>query len=206
MNSNLNFEISARREGERTEEGKNTKEGATYITDRVDVDVVFGVLWVRHKRLNEELSQNASSVLDLLLLSSSLSDPGLGFSPGLVQGQETTLASTLDELIGLCDEFGARLQKPRVGHLSLVQDILNVGILGESQRSQARGSIVCGRLGERTRLDDRSPGEVIVEDGLAVGLGNRLGGHGDVRRRRACERKEGSASEFECLESANCRI
>lgn len=158
--------------------------GFTYITDGVDVDIVLGVLGVRNERLDKEVSQDTSSVLNLLFLASSLCNPGLGFGPRLVQRQKTTLASALDELIGLCDELGAVLEEPRVGDLGLVQDILNVGILGEVQRSQSRRRVVLGWSWERAGLDDGSTSEVVVEDGLAVGLENCLGGHVELRRRR----------------------
>ena len=132
---------------------------------------------MRNKRLNEELSQDTSSVLNLLLLASSLSDPSLGLSPGLVQSQKTALSSSLDELIGLRNELGTVLEEPRVGDFGLVQDILDVGILREMQRGESGRSVVLGGWGKRARLDDCSASEVVVEDGLAVGLENRLGGH-----------------------------
>ena len=109
--------------------------GFTYITDRVDVDIVLSALRVGNKRLDKELSQNTSGVLNLLLLSSSLSDPSLGLGPSLVQGQQAALASALDELIRLRNELGAGLEEPRIGDFGLVQNILNAGILGEMQRS-----------------------------------------------------------------------
>ena len=132
---------------------------------------------MRNKRLDEELSQHTSGVLNLLLLTGSLSDPSLSLRPGLVKGQKTTLSSSLDELIGLGDELGVGLEKPRVGDLSLVQNILNIGILGEVQRGESAGRVVSSRRRKRTGLDNGSAGEVVVEDGLAVGLENRLGGH-----------------------------
>jgi hypothetical protein len=157
--------------------------GPTYITDGVDVDIVLSFLRVRNKGLDKELSQDTSGVLNLLLLTGSLSNPGLGFSPRLVQSQETALASALDELIGLRDELGIRLEEPRVGDLGLVQNILDVGILGKVQRSQSGRRVVLSWRGKRARLDDGSTSEMVVEDGLAVGLENRLGGHGGLLRR-----------------------
>lgn len=108
---------------------------STYLTNAHDVDVVLGVLGVGNERLDEELAQDASDVLDLLLLGGALGDPGLGLSPGLVEGEEAALATALDELIGLRDEPGALLEEPGVGDLGLVQDILDVGVLGELKRS-----------------------------------------------------------------------
>lgn len=156
----------------------------TYTTLGVDVDVVLGILGVRNEGLDQELSQDTSGVLDLLLLSSSLSNPGLRFGPSLVQSQKTTLASALDKLIGLRDEPGTVVEQPRIGGLSLLQDILNAGILREVQRGQFGRRVVLGWPGKRGGLDDGSTSEVVVEDGLAVGLENRLGGHGELRRRR----------------------
>lgn len=156
---------------------KSRNHGKTYITDGVDVDVVLGILRVRDERLNEELSQNTLCGLNLLLLTSTLSNPGLGLGPGLVEGQQTALSSTLDELIGLCDELGTALEQPRVGDLGLVQDVLDIGVLGEVKRGQSGRSIVLGGSRERAGLDGGSTGEVVVENGLAIGLENRLGGH-----------------------------
>lgn len=132
---------------------------------------------MRNEGLDEELAQNTGGVLDLLLLAGALSDPGLGLGPGLVEGQETALATALDQLIGLRDELGAGLEEPRVGDLSLVQNTLDVGILSKVQRAQPGGRVVLGGVGERSGLDDGGAGEVVVEDGLAVGLEDGLGGH-----------------------------
>ena len=43
---------------------------------------------------------------DLLVLACTLYNPLLCLFPGLVEGKETGLASSLDELIRLCDELG----------------------------------------------------------------------------------------------------
>jgi hypothetical protein len=138
---------------------------------------------VRHERLDEELTQDALHVLDLLNLSGALSNPGLRLSPGLVQGQEAALASPLDQLVGLCYELGAVLEQPRVGDLGLVQDILHSCVLWEVQGSEPRGSVVLGWLRQRGGLDDWGAGEVVVEDGLAIGLGDGLCGHFEARTR-----------------------
>jgi hypothetical protein len=42
----------------------------------------------------------------LLGFACALGDPLLGFFPSFVEGEETSLAATLDELIWLCDELG----------------------------------------------------------------------------------------------------
>ena len=157
--------------------GEKWKKNATYLTDGVDVDVVLGVLGVRHERLDQELSQDTIDSLDSLGLASTLLNPSSGLSPGLVQGQKAALASSLDELIGLCDELGARLVQPRVLDLGLVKDVLGGSTLGEVERAELGVRVVVGSSRERGRLDDGSSGKVVVEDGLAIGFEDRLCGH-----------------------------
>lgn len=156
------------------------KQSKTYIADRVDVDVVLGILGVRHKGLDEKVTEDTSGVLNLLLLGGTLGDPGLGVGPGLVEGEEAALATALDELVGLCDKLGAVLEEPRVGDLGLVKDVGDVGVLGEAQGGEPGGGVVLGGLGERAGLDGGGAGEVVVEDGLAVGLEDCLGRHVEV--------------------------
>lgn len=123
--------------------GVNMKQKkATHIANGVDVDVVLGAIRVRHKRLDQELAQDTLNMLNLNWLCGALSNPRLGLSPGLVQSQETALASPLDQLVRLRDKLSALLEEPWVGDLSLVQDILNALVLGEVQRSQPWGRIV----------------------------------------------------------------
>jgi hypothetical protein len=93
---------------------------ATYLTNAHDVDVVLSVLRVGNERLDEELTKNTDDVLNLLGLRGTLSNPSPGLGPGLVEGQETALASPLDQLVGLRDELGAGLEQPGVGDLGLV--------------------------------------------------------------------------------------
>lgn len=131
-------------------------------------------------RLDEELAQDTGNVLNLNLLGGAGLNPLAGLSPGLVEGEEAGLASTLDQLIGLSDELGAGDEEPRVGDLGLVEDILDGLVFGEVEGGETRRSVVCGGGRERGRLNDRGAGEVVVEDGLAVGLEDRFGGHGDV--------------------------
>lgn len=116
-------------------------------------------------------------MLDLLDLAGALSDPGLGLRPSLVQGQETALASPLDQLVGLRDEADTVLEQPGVCDLRLVQDILDALVLREAERSQPRGWVVLRWLGQRRGLDDGGASEVVVEDSLAISLENGLGGH-----------------------------
>lgn len=94
----------------------------TYVSDGIDVDVVFGVLRMWHKRLDQELTEDTSHCLNLLFLSCSLLNPSSGFCPTLVETEQTTLASSLDELVRLCDELAAGLLQPGVCSLGLVED------------------------------------------------------------------------------------
>jgi hypothetical protein len=149
----------------------------TYLTNGVDVDVVLGLLGVRHEGLNQELTQDTRDGLNLNVLGSTGLNPLAGLSPGLVQSEETALASALDQLIRLRDELGAGSQEPRVGDLGLVEDILDGLVIGEVKRGETSGRVVCGGGRKGSGLDDGGPSEVVVEDGLAVGLENGLGGH-----------------------------
>lgn len=129
------------------------------------------------ERLDQELPQHTIDRLDLDGLASPRLDPLAGIGPRLVQGQQAALASSLDQLIWLRDELGARGQQPRVGGLGLVEHALDVGVSGEVQRGELRRGIVCCRARQRCGLDEGSAGEVVVEDGLAVGLEDGFGGH-----------------------------
>lgn len=174
--------------------------GKAYLTDGVNVDVVFGLLGVRHERLNQELAENTGDGLNLDILSGTSLNPVPGLSPGLVQGEQTALTPTLDQLIGFGDELGAGGQKPREGDLRLVEDILDGLVIGEVKGGEAGRRVVCSGGRERSRLDDRGASEVVVEDGLAVGLEDRFGGHdvmmvikGKMRERE--REKEGDITE-----------
>jgi hypothetical protein len=149
----------------------------TYLSHRVDVDVVLCAVGVRHEGLDKELPQHTVDRLDALRLSSPLRDPLLGLGPRLVQGQQTALTSPLDQLIWLRDELGAGHEQPRVCGLGLVEDAPNIGVSWEVQRRELGRRVVCGRGGQRRGLDDGGAGEVVVEDGLAVGLEDGFGGH-----------------------------
>jgi hypothetical protein len=77
---------------------------------RVDTNVVLGVGGVRTERLNNEGVEGTSGRLDSLGLSSTGLDPRTSLLPLLVQTQESSLSSSLDELIGLSDEL--RVEDP----------------------------------------------------------------------------------------------
>lgn len=138
---------------------------------------------MRDKRLDQELAEVALDVLDLLFLASAFCNPSTSFGPGLVEGEETALASTLDQLIWLSDELGVFGKQPGVCGLGLVEDSVDVGILREVEGSELGGRVVSSSARKRGGLDDGSASEVVVEDGLSIGLENRFGGHcvvGDV--------------------------
>ena len=132
---------------------------------------------MRHERLDQELSQDTIDSLDSMGLASTLLNPSSSLSPGLVQGQKTALASSLDELIGLCDKLGTRLEQPGVLDLGLVKDVLGGSICGEVEGAELGVRVVVVGRRERGRLDDGSSGKVVVEDGLAIGFEDRLCGH-----------------------------
>jgi len=140
------------------------------ITDGVDVDILFGIGRVRHERLDQELSENSGHSLDLLLLAGFGLNPLSGFGPCLVKGQETALASPLDQLIWLGNEFCTGSEEERIGCLSLVQNARDLCIFRKVDGRKFGRRIVSSGLGKRGRLDDGRASEVIVEDGLAVGF------------------------------------
>lgn len=123
-----------------------------------------------NERLHEESPQVTFNVLDLLDLVCALSDPLLGLRPGSVQLEQTGLASPLDKLVGLCDEFGTGSEKEGESGLSSVKNALNVVAIGELDGGELCGRVVGGLCGQRGGLDHRRASEVVVEDGLAVGL------------------------------------
>ena len=151
---------------------------SAYLANGVDVDVIFSLLGVGNKGLNEELPQKALDGLDLLLLAGTRSNPLSGLWPCLVQAQEATLASSLDQLVGLCDEPGALSEQPRVCVLSLLQDTLDGSVFGEVDGSKLGGWVMRGGSGKGRGLDRGRPREVVVEDGLAISFEDRLCGHG----------------------------
>ena len=81
------------------------EEISTYITDRVDVDVVLGIGWMRYERLDKKLPEHSLYGLDLLRFSRTFLNPSLGFWPCLVQSKQSTLAAALDQLIWFCYKF-----------------------------------------------------------------------------------------------------
>ena len=99
----------------------------------MNADVVFGILLVRNKRLDQEISQNAVDSLNPLSLLCSLGNPFPCHAPGLVKSQQAALASSLNQLVGLCNKLGTGGLEPWVFHLSLVQDGVDILVVGEVQ-------------------------------------------------------------------------
>lgn len=132
---------------------------------------------MRNEGFDQELAENTSDGLNLNVLSSTSFNPLLGLRPRLVQGQETALAASLDQLVGFGDKLGTGSQQPRIDDLGLIEDILDGGIFGEVERGEPGSGIVsCGGR-KRRGFDDRGASEVIIEDGLSIGLEDGLGGH-----------------------------
>lgn len=127
--------------------------------------------------LHEELSQITIDRLDFLLLARSSCNPGFGLRPCLVEGEEPALASSLDQLIWLSHQLQSRLQQPWECSLCLVKDAIDVFTFWEVKRSQTgRWVVLAGGL-QRCWSNDWGASEVIVENGLAVGLEDGFGGH-----------------------------
>lgn len=78
---------------------------STYLSAIQSVNITILALGDgRMEKGSQLVSQEGQSYLDWL--ASTLSDPSLCVLPVLVQGKKTSLATTLDELIGFCHEFG----------------------------------------------------------------------------------------------------
>lgn len=89
---------------------------------------------------------------------------------GLRGHRDSRQSGAYAQHVWLGDESGIRLKQPRVGNLGLVENTLDIGIFGEVEDGQPGGRVVLRRRGERGRLDYGGAGEVVVENGLAIGL------------------------------------
>jgi hypothetical protein len=89
-----------------------------------------------YERLNQKLAEDSNNCLDLLGFASPLSNPCFSFWPSLVQCKQTALASSLDELIWLCNKLGAWLEEPRVCVLGLVKNSRDLGVFWEIERGE----------------------------------------------------------------------
>ena len=114
-----------------------------YLTNGVDVNVVLSLLRMWHKRLHKEVPQVTLNVLDLLHLVCAGGDPISRLLPCCVKLQKTRLASSLDELIWLCNEFRARNKEEWVFGLSSVKDALDVVSVLKSDARKLGWWVVC---------------------------------------------------------------
>jgi hypothetical protein len=82
-----------------------SEEDPVAFTGRVDADIVFGFLGMGQERLDDERVQGTGDLFDLTRLAGEVLDPFARDLVVLVKAEETGLSSSLDELIGLCDEL-----------------------------------------------------------------------------------------------------
>lgn len=139
---------------------------------------------MRHERLDKELSEDTSDVLNLLFLASSCFNPCSCFVPSLVQGEETALSSSLDQLIWLSDKLGTWCLEEWKCGLGLIEDGADLLVLWEVDRGQLSWRVVCARRLQWCWLDDWCSSKVVVEDGLAISFKNRFGSHGECKMKR----------------------
>ena len=149
-----------------------------YLAGGVDVDVVLGLLRVRDEWLDEEVPQVALNMLDLLEPIRSLRNPLSRILPCRVELEKAGFTSPLDELIWFGDQLCSRSEQEWVGGLGTVKDALDIITLLKANGCEFGRRIVCCSCGQRGGLDDGCSGEVVVENGLAVGLEDCFGGHG----------------------------
>ena len=102
---------------------------------------------------------------DLLGLACTLHDPLLGLVPGLVECKETSLASSLDELIGLCDELGVEDPSRELG---VWGDGIGGRIPGDLRDLGRWVDELC--LDRRGWVDGRSALEPVGEEELGIVL------------------------------------
>ena len=146
---------------------------------------------MRDKGLDQEISKGANNRLDLLLLTSSGLDPRSGFRPGLVEGKQPALASSLDQLVWFGDEFHAGGQQPWVGGFRSVEYTLVVGTFREIDGGKLGRRVVCPRGLERRGFDDGGASKVVADNGLAVSFVNGFGGHGRDEDRKGVMAQRG---------------
>jgi hypothetical protein len=75
------------------------------LSGRIHTDVVLGILGVGQERLEDERVQGSRGLFDRARLARLFLDPVARDLVILVETEETGLASTLDELVGLGDEL-----------------------------------------------------------------------------------------------------
>jgi hypothetical protein len=102
-----------------------------------------------------------------LKLSCSLSNPGDCFFLDLVQGKQTSLPSSLDQLIRLSNELDARLRDPFRESICWGEQL---GLLVPKELSNARVLGGCRRTKRQRWVDHRRTSEPIGEQKLSIVL------------------------------------
>lgn len=75
------------------------------LSYRVDTNVKLGLLRMRKERLEDKGVESTSSLLNCAWLASTLLDPFARDIVVLVEAEETSFTSALDELVGLGDKL-----------------------------------------------------------------------------------------------------
>jgi hypothetical protein len=152
------------------------EEDGVELAGRSDADVVLGVGRMGQERLDEEGCQRAGDVLDLAGLASSGDDPLLGIGPILVEGEQASLAASLDQLIGLGDELGGAIAGP--GRDEGVVGLDRLRLVVPEQLDQLGRGLGGGGMGQlQLRMDGLDSRQPIREEQLCIVLGDRLGRH-----------------------------
>ena len=125
---------------------------------------------MRHKRLDEKIPEHPLHMLHLLRLIRPRLHPLLRLRPRGIELEQTRLASPLDELVGLRDELGPRLQEEGVFGFGGVEHAADVVAVGEGDGGEFGRRVVRCLGWEGGGFDDRGAGEVVVQDGFAVGF------------------------------------
>ena len=109
------------------------KDSGTYISNRININVIFSFLRMRDEWLNQEISEDTLHRLHLLSLASSFLDPLAAFRPRFVDCQETTLASSFDQLIWFGDPFSVWSKQPWILCFGFVEDRFRGFVFREEQ-------------------------------------------------------------------------
>lgn len=87
-------------------------------SERVNAHIELVALCMRVERLDEEVIQHARHDFDLHLLVTTILDPLGGFVPCGVELHQSSLSSSLDELIRLGDQLVREQPRVRLGQLA----------------------------------------------------------------------------------------
>ena len=114
----------------------------THLSHAVNVDIILRLLRMRHKRLHQKIPQHTLHMLHLLHLVRSCLNPFSRFRPSGIELQQAGLASPLDQLIWLCDEFGSLLEEEWVCGFCGVEDTRDVIAVFEVDCGEFGGWVV----------------------------------------------------------------